>query len=158
MVEWVAIAATAVSAAIEFAAKNWLQLMGPSISVGGAVVSWYWARRRMNWDVNKELGSLRADTIEMLQMALLLGNPTWRRVTLPHFMNTYDLWVKQLHRRAPIIGKRAYRDLPAVDGPNRRCARRRHWHAIGRNSRSRSALGRRLRCKPDRPGALGKAQ
>lgn len=91
--------------------KNWTSIAGPSISLAGALASWYWARRKWSWDVSKELGLFRADTIELLGMTLRVGNPTWRRVPLQAYSGARKHWERNLQERAALLSGRAHKEM-----------------------------------------------
>lgn len=53
---------------------SWLPAL---VSVFGAVASWYWSKKRMRFDLAKELGTLRADTMDLLEKSTMLDNQKW---------------------------------------------------------------------------------
>ncbi len=88
-----------------------MSIIGPIVSVGGALASWYWAQKRFRWDAGKELGALRAETIGVLHSAVLVTNPTWRRLPFRFYRDARDEWERSLARSEPLIGNKALVDL-----------------------------------------------
>jgi hypothetical protein len=85
--------------------------VGPLISIAGAVASWYWARKRFRWDAGKELGTLRVETLTVVQSAILVTNPTWRRVQFGTYRDVRDAWQLNLREREAMLGKRAQAEM-----------------------------------------------
>lgn len=98
----------------EWISKNLAGYVGPAVSLLGAGVSWYWAKRRMELDAGKELGALRADTIELLDQALRLDNPTWRRSDLNLFHQAHQRWLRLKEERAPLMSRRTFSRIQQV--------------------------------------------
>ena len=92
-----------------------LSVVGPVVSITAAAASWYWARKRMRWDAGKELGAFRADTLELLRQAMLVSNPTWRRVELRDFASSHEAWRRKLNEHAPLFPRAAYRKMLNLD-------------------------------------------
>jgi hypothetical protein len=97
---------------------RWQTLISGLLALAGAGLTIVWINRqieqfrnREQWDVGKELGAFRAETIDLLRKAMLVGNGTWRQVSLPHFSEAHQNWLNQLHARAPTMGTRTYQDL-----------------------------------------------
>ena len=96
------------SFAVGWLKENLASHAGPAVSLLGAGVSWYWAKKRMLLDAGKELGTLRADTLELLENALLLDNPTWRRNSLRDFHKSHVEWLRLKEERVPLMSKKSF--------------------------------------------------
>jgi hypothetical protein len=86
-------------------------IAGAVVSVIAAILSIWGAQRRLRWDAAKTLGEFRADTLEILNMAYRLDNPTWRRASIVGFAAAQRKWSRSFQEHAPIMGKNAYREM-----------------------------------------------
>ncbi len=101
---------------VDWTLKDLLSIVGPTVSLGGAAVSWYWAQKRLRWDAGKELGVLRADTIALIEAAKSYGGAPWRyQLGAVQYLDALESWRRILEERAPLIGKRAYEELRKLE-------------------------------------------
>ena len=88
-----------------------LTAIGPLISVAGAAASWYWAHKRFRWDAGKELGTFRAETLSLVQNAILVTNDTWRRVRFNFYRDARDEWQSNFRACEGLLGNKARTEL-----------------------------------------------
>ena len=76
-------------------------------SVGGAIATFYWTRRRMIFDTNRELAVFRAEAIWLIVAAQSLDDQQWS-IGILSFQQSRSVWSRQLTEKEPFVSRRAH--------------------------------------------------
>ncbi len=94
--------------------ETYLNIAATFVSIVGATVSILFARKRMHWEVLKELAPIRSETLDLLKLAIAVDNQTWHRKSWKDFVKARSDWDQHVQQLAPIIPSKALAKLDEI--------------------------------------------